>query len=120
MDERKGFIMIFKEFPDFIKYLPQADLSTDGLRGWILQSSDSQVLFNETDIELVVSEHKHGEQWGIVVGGKIELTINGVAQVYAQGDSYHIPANALHSGKMFSGYRAVNYFADKNRYAIRL
>ena len=112
--------MIFQEFPAFVKNLPQADLSTDGLRGWILQSDNGQILFNEAEVELVVSEHQHGEQWGVVVSGKIELTINGVAQLYAQGDSYHIPADAIHSGKMFPGYRAINYFADRNRYRIRL
>ncbi len=65
------------EFPDFVKKLPRAAITFDGLRGWLLQSDAGQVLFNESDVEVYVPEHSHGEQWGVVIDGTIEMTISG-------------------------------------------
>jgi hypothetical protein len=103
-------------FPDFVRRLPQADLPFEGLRGWLLQSDGGQVLFNESDVELVVPAHSHGSQWGTVIDGKIELTIDDRKRTYQRGDSYFIPANATHSAIIYPGFRAVDYFADKDRY----
>lgn len=104
------------EFPDFVKKLPRADLPFEGLRGWLLQSDWGQVLFNESDIELSVPTHSHGSQWGTVIDGKIELTIDGQKRTYRRGDSYFIPAGATHSAIIHAGFRAFDYFADKDRY----
>lgn len=109
-----------KEFPEFIRCLAQADLPFEGLRGWVLQSEYGQVLFNESEVKLVVPEHKHGDQWGIVTAGRIELIINGEQNTFVQGDSYFIPAGTLHSAVIYPGFRAVDYFADKERYRVRL
>ena len=108
--------MSTSEFPAFVRRLPRADLPFDGLRGWLLQSDSGQVLFNESDIELSVPAHSHGNQWGTVISGKIELTIGGKKRLYNRGDSYFIPADTTHSAKIYAGFRAVDYFADKERY----
>jgi len=104
------------EFPDFVRRLPQADLPFKGLRGWLLQSEWGQVLFNESDIELSVPPHAHGNQWGTVIDGRIELTIDGKKRLYQRGDSYFIPAGITHSAIIYPGFRAVDYFADIERY----
>ncbi len=108
--------MSSSNFPEFVRRLPRADLPFEGLRGWLLQSDWGQVLFNESDIELSVPAHAHGSQWGTVIDGKIELTIDGKKRLYKRGDSYFIPANTTHSARIFPGFRAVDYFADKDRY----
>jgi mannose-6-phosphate isomerase-like protein (cupin superfamily) len=107
------------EFPDFVRRLPRADLPFEGLRGWLLQSERGQVLFNESDIELSVPAHSHGSQWGTVIDGRIELTIDGQKRLYQRGDSYFIPANTSHSAVIYPGFRAVDYFADKDRYQTK-
>lgn len=107
------------EFPPFVRTLPEADLPFDGLRGWLLQSESGQVLFNESDIELTVPEHSHGSQWGVVVDGKIDLTIGGHAHTYTRGDTYFIPDGTPHQARIYPGYRAVDYFADRSRYRRR-
>ena len=104
------------QFPDFVRRLPQADLPFEGLRGWLLQSNSGQVLFNESDIELSVPVHSHGSQWGTVINGQIELTIDGQKRLYRRGDSYFIPEGTSHSAIIYPGFRAVDYFADKDRY----
>jgi len=104
------------EFPSFVRSLPEADLPFDGLRGWLLQSDSGQVLFNESDVEVTVPEHSHGDQWGVVIDGRFELTIDGQTRMYSRGDTYFIPMGIAHRARIYPGFRAVDYFADKNRY----
>jgi quercetin dioxygenase-like cupin family protein len=104
------------EFPDFIKKLPRANITVNGLNGWLLQSNDGQMLFNESEVETIVPEHSHGDQWGIVIDGIIELTVNGKTNKYSRGDSYFIAGGTVHSARIYPGFRAIDYFKDKDRY----
>ncbi len=107
------------EFPAFVRSLPEADLPFNGLRGWLLQSESGQILFNESDVDLTVPEHTHGDQWGVVIEGKIDLAIGDATQTYAAGNTYFIPAGTPHQARIYPGFRAVDYFADRNRYRTR-
>lgn len=107
------------EFPAFVRSLPEADLPFEGLRGWLLQSESGQVLFNESDIEVTVPEHSHGDQYGIVIDGKIDLTFGGRTRTFGRGDSYFIPRGTVHRALIRPGFRAVDYFADRDRYRPR-
>ena len=104
------------EFPPLVTNLPEADLPFDGLRGWLLRGDSTLLMFNESDIDLKVPEHPHGDQWGIIIDGRIDLTIGGKLHQFGRGDSYFIPANTPHSAHIYSGYRAIDYFADRERY----
>lgn len=103
-------------FPDFVRRLPRADLPISGLQGWILQSDDGQLLFLEAQDEVHLPEHSHCDQWGFVVNGTIELTIGGKTRTYKKGDSYYIPAGTLHGGVLHPGFKAVDFFSDRDRY----
>jgi len=103
-------------FPDLIKNLPEADIPFDGVRGWISQSDDHQVIFLELEAIGKVAEHKHGAQWGIVVEGEMELTIGNETKTYKKGDSYFIPDGTLHSAVFKQKTWAIDFFADKYRY----
>lgn len=107
-------------FPVFVRSLPEADLPFEGLRGWLLQSESGLVMFNESGVELTVPEHSHGDQWGVVIDGKIDLTIGSQAQTYRSGDAYFIPAGTPHKARIYPGFRAIDYFADRDRYRPRL
>ena len=107
------------EFPSFVRSLPEANLPFEGLRGWLLQSDSGQVLFNESDIEVSVPDHSHGNQWGVVIEGRIEMTIEGQTRMYSRGDTYFIPAGTAHRARIYPGFRAVDYFADQDRYRPR-
>jgi len=111
--------MSSSEFPAFVRSLPEADLPFVGLHGWLLQSESGQILFNESDIEVSVPEHSHGNQWGVVIDGKVELTIGDQTRIYSRGDTYFIPAGAAHRARIYAGFRAVDYFADRDRYRPR-
>ena len=111
--------MNISEFPAFIRRLPEADLPFAGLRGWLLQTESGQILFNESTVEVSVPVHSHGDQWGVVIDGKIELAIGGQTRTYIPGETYSIPKGVQHSARIFPGFRAVDYFADRDRYHPR-
>ena len=70
-------------------------------------------------IEVSVPEHAHGDQWGVVIAGRIELTIGDQTRTYSRGDTYFIPAGTSHRARIYPGFRAVDYFADRDRYRPR-
>jgi len=111
--------MMAPEFPAFVKSLPEAVLSVDGLRGWLLQSKSGELLFIEAQKDVDMPLHAHCDQWGFVVDGKVDLTIGDDTRTYVRGDSYVIPAGTEHGGKIHAGFRAVDFFTDPDRYLPR-
>ncbi len=71
----------------------------------------------EKDVK--VPEHAHEAQWGIVMDGEIELTINGIKKIYQRGDSYFIPKDVPHSANIKAGYKDLTLFDQKDRYKVK-
>ncbi len=107
------------EFPDFIKDLPEVDTPYVGLRGLSAQSDRGQVVFNEADEEVDVVEHSHGEQWGVVLEGRVDFVIHGQKFSYYAGDTYYIPAGVPHGVKFFPGARSLDFFSERDRYPLK-
>jgi quercetin dioxygenase-like cupin family protein len=103
-------------FPDIITTLPEADISFNGVKGWISQNVDHEVVFLEIDAIGKVAEHSHCAQWGIVVKGEMDLTIGGDTKTYAKGDSYFIPDGVIHSAVFKTKTWAIDFFDDNKRY----
>jgi quercetin dioxygenase-like cupin family protein len=106
-------------FPDLVRALPLADISIEGVTAHLLQGEDGQVLFMEFTRDATVPLHSHGAQWGTVLDGRIELTIDGVQRSYGRGDSYFIPAGVEHFATVHAGYADVTLFEDRDRYKVR-
>ena len=106
-------------FPEMIMKLPEADIPFPGVRGWISQGEDHQIVFFDIESTGSVGEHSHGAQWGTVLEGEMELTIDGVADTYRRGDSYYIPDGAPHSAVFKSRTVALDFFASKDRYRVK-
>jgi quercetin dioxygenase-like cupin family protein len=107
------------QYPAFVQNLPQADLPVEGIRGWLLNSENGQVLFLKTERTTAIPLHQHGDQWGIMIEGSMELTIADKTEIYHAGDSYFIPAGTVHGAVLHEGCRVLDYFADKGRYSIK-
>jgi len=103
-------------FPKMVTDLPEIDIPLEGVRGWLLQGTDRQVVFYEIEPIGAIPEHSHGEQWGIVVEGEAELIVNGVKKICRKGDHYHIPSGALHSVTVRTRSKAIDFFAEANRH----
>lgn len=105
-----------KIFPDPVIDLPEADIPLKGIRAYLSQGENHQIIFMEFAEDVDLPEHSHESQWGIVLEGKIELTIDGVRKTYIKGDRYFIPKGIAHSGKIFAGYTDMTFFNQKDRY----
>jgi quercetin dioxygenase-like cupin family protein len=104
-------------YPEVITRLPEADLPFAGVKAWILQADTQQLIFFEFEANAKVPEHSHGyPQWGMVIDGKMELTINGKPRICEKGDEYLIPAGAKHFARFLSRTRVMDFFSEKNRY----
>ncbi|HOB51756.1 MAG TPA: cupin domain-containing protein [Acidobacteriota bacterium] len=106
-------------FPELIRCLPRADIPLPGVRAYLSQGEDHQVLFMEFTADAAVPEHAHAAQWGVVVAGRIDLVIDGVPHTFGPGDSYAIPAGVPHSARIHAGYADVTCFAQRDRYRAR-
>ena len=109
-----------KHFPKVITDLPEANINFEGVKGWIAQGDNHQIVFFEIESSAEVPEHSHNTQWGIVVDGEMELTIDGKAKVYRKGDQYFIPVQAKHSAKFLTKCRIIDFFTDKTRFKPKL
>ena len=106
-------------FPEPIRNLPQADIPFDGITAYLSQADNHQILFMEFAKDTEVPEHSHEAQWGVVVAGTVDLTINGVERTYSKGDSVFIPKGVKHSAKIHAGYADVSFFNEKDRYKAK-
>ncbi|NOX90455.1 MAG: cupin domain-containing protein [Calditrichaeota bacterium] len=104
-------------FPEPIRNLPKADVPFEGVTAYLSQSDTHQIVFMEFETDAVVPEHSHGAQFGIVLEGKIDLTIDGKTKTYTKGDRYFIPEGVLHSAKVHCGYADITFFNEPGRYS---
>lgn len=104
-------------FPKLITDLPEADISFEGIKGWIAQREGHQIVFFEMEPLRRVPEHSHDTpQWGIVVDGRMELNIGEKTMVCEKDHEYFVPAHTKHSARFLSKCRAVDFFGEKMRY----
>ena len=103
-------------FPEPIRNLPEADIPIDGIKAYLSQAADHQLIFMQFEKDADLPEHSHAAQVGFVLSGKIELIIGGIKNKYAKGDIYYIPENVKHSGKIYAGYADITFFNESDRY----
>ena len=109
-----------QEFPKVIKELPEADLPFKGVKAWILQGENNQLIFFEMQPDAKVPEHSHNyPQWGMVVQGKMKLTIDGKMRLIEKGDDYLIPAGAKHYATFLIKTRVIDLFSEQTRYKAK-
>ena len=108
------------KYPEVIVRLPLADINIKGIRAWLLQGEKHQLVFFEMEQSAQVPEHFHSyDQWGIMIEGKMELTVNGKPRIIEKGDEYVIPSQAKHSAKFLTKSRVMDFFSEKNRYTAK-
>jgi quercetin dioxygenase-like cupin family protein len=103
-------------YPEMIRKLPEIDISLEGVRGWLLQSEKHQTVFFDLEPVGEVPPHSHCAQWGLVVEGRMKLTIGGEMKIYEKGDWYYIPAGVVHSATFLTRVQAIDVFDDAERY----
>jgi quercetin dioxygenase-like cupin family protein len=104
-------------YPKVITDLPEADIPFKGVKAWIVQTESRQLVFFEMQPDAVVPEHSHGyPQWGMLIEGGMNLTVDGKTRIIRKGDEYLIPAHAKHSVTFLAKTRVLDLFLEKTRY----
>ena len=103
-------------FPKPITELPEADIPIEGLSAYISQSENHQIVFMEFEKDTEVPEHSHESQWEIVLEGRADVCIDGIAHTFNKGDRFYISKDVKHSAKIHAGYTALAFFSQKDRY----
>ena len=108
-----------RTFPEPILKLPEADIPLKGLKAYLSQAENHQIIFMEFKEDVDIPEHSHESQWGIVLEGQIDLTVEGIRHTYTKGDRYFIPGGVKHSAKIYAGYADITFFNEVNRYQAK-
>ncbi|MGD9153859.1 MAG: cupin domain-containing protein [Gammaproteobacteria bacterium] len=104
-------------FPEPITKLPEANIPLEGVKSYLSQSDTHQIVFMEFSKDVDLPEHSHAAQVGIVLKGKIDLTVDGKKSTYTKGDRYYIPEGIPHSAKIYAGYADITFFDEADRFA---
>ena len=109
-----------QEYPEVIMTLPEAIIQVKGITAWVLQGERHQLVFFEMEPNTQVPEHSHDyPQWGIMLKGSAQLTIDGKAHTIRKDDEYVIPANAKHHATFLSKSRVIDFFSERTRYKTK-
>ena len=108
-------------YPDFIKNFPSLELPfpDDVVQSSVIRSDAGAVVFFTFLKDFDLPPHAHKDQWGTVVAGQIELTVEGETKVHGPGSSYHIPGGAVHGARIKAGTCVIDVFEEPDRYPIR-
>jgi quercetin dioxygenase-like cupin family protein len=105
-----------KQFPEIIDRHPSVEIPLSGVTSRLIQAGNQQFIFMEFDEDAEVPTHSHNAQWGVVLDGEMELTINGEVKHLKKGDSYFIEKDVPHSAKIYKGYKDLTLFDQADRY----
>lgn len=103
-------------FPEMIEKLPDVDINFPGVKGKLFQGKEMQAVFFTLEGPADIPPHAHQAQWGVILEGEVEMTIDGQTRTLKQGDSYFIPTGAVHSAHVLSSMKALDFFSEPNRY----
>ena len=96
--------------PEPIKKLPEADVPFEGIKMYLSQAINHQIVFMEFEKDVDIPEHSHDSQWEVVVDGRVDVWIDKVLHSCKKGDSFFIPAGVKHYAKVYAGSTSVAFF----------
>jgi quercetin dioxygenase-like cupin family protein len=110
----------FRGYAKVITDLPEADIQFEGIKAWVLQGEAHQLVFFQMEANAKVPEHSHDyPQWGMMIEGEMEMTIDGKTRNYKKGDEYLIPTRAKHYAHFLAKSRVMDLFSEKTRYRTK-
>jgi quercetin dioxygenase-like cupin family protein len=106
-------------YPEMLRNLPEIDIPIEGIRGWLLQSEDKQVVFFDLEPIGEMPPHSHCNQWGLVLEGEMHLKIGEESRIYRKGDWYFIPEGVVHSATFLTRVHVIDVFDASDRYKVK-
>jgi quercetin dioxygenase-like cupin family protein len=110
----------YRGYPNVIKNLPEADIPSEGIKAWTLQGETHQLVFYQMETNAIIPEHIHEyAEWGMVIEGEIELTVEGKTRNVKKGDEWLTPARAKHKWASLTKSRVIGLFSERARYRTK-
>lgn len=108
-------------YPDFMRALPSLDVPfpTDVVTTNAMRTDKALVVYFTVHKDLEVPEHSHGAQWGHMFHGSMDLTVDGKTRTCGPGDSWDIPAGAMHAASIRAGSLLMDIFEEPDRYPLK-
>jgi len=103
-------------FPEPISKLPEAEIPFKGIKAYLSQGENHQIIFMEFKKDTDIPKHSHDSQWEIVLEGKVDYWEDGIKYTFKKGDRFYIPKGKKHSAKVYAGYASIVFFNQKERY----
>ncbi len=109
------------DLPDFIKAFPGINLPLpeDMVTTHVMRTDDGLAVFFVVHKDVELPPHSHRGQWGTVIKGQVDLTIDGQTQSHRPGDSYFIPTDVVHGAKVYAGSIVMDIFEEPDRYSLK-
>ena len=109
------------KLPDVLMALPALDIpfTDEAVEARAMRTDDALLVFFVFHQDVDLAPHSHGAQWGTLVHGEIEMTMNGQTRTCRPGDSWDIPAGVEHGAKIKAGSIAIDAFEEPDRYPLR-
>ncbi len=105
-----------QSLPSLLTDLPLIQSPLEGIHGYLLQGEDVQGVFFTVNAGVAFPEHSHEAQWGIVIEGEFDITINGQTKTYKKGDTYYVPEGVMHTGYYKTDVISFDVFGSKNKF----
>lgn len=108
-------------FPAFIRAFPALDIPfpEDVVEARAIRSDAGLVVFFSFQKDFEIPEHSHKWQWGTLISGEIEMTIDGTVHTFGPGDTWDLPTGVPHSARIKAGTVAIDVFEEADRYPVR-
>jgi len=102
-------------FPAFFDTLPKLEIPADVARAWVM-TDNAQVLFYEVHEGGANDDLAEGAEWGLILEGAVEITIDGTTTTYRKGDSYLIPGGVPNRKYNHPGTVGIDVFEQSDRF----
>ncbi|MBT8412292.1 MAG: cupin domain-containing protein [Octadecabacter sp.] len=108
-------------YATFMDSFPALDVPIDDsiVTTKAIASDAGLVVFFTFHQDFELPPHAHKGQWGTVVAGEVELTMDGTTKAYGPGETYDIPSGTVHSVRVKAGTLAIDVFEESDRYGLK-
>jgi len=111
--------MMTSQFPDWVRQLPEADVSFPGASAWIVDPGAAQTVCWEFEEGGSVPAHAHAAQIGVVLDGAVHLTVDGEGRRFGPGEWFSIEAGQEHEARVEPNTMVIEVYADPARHRVK-
>jgi len=109
--------MTAADYPDFFRAMTSLGLSADEGAAW-LATDKVQVLFYQLNEGSSGDDFSTGAEWGYILRGRVDVTIDGETTTYEAGDTYLIPGGVPNHKKNYPGIVGIDVFEQVDRFSV--